>query len=522
MSPADTKTKKSIGFVELPDDALDLFGHYAQRPEWEVVVVVSVDAQSYAARMAEVLRVPLLERPNRPALVPCDRLIVGKRAGLVAMVKELVEDTPIEVMTLDAALAEMNAERQKQAAREAEQAPAPPRTPSRMEAAPRRAASGRSAPASRQKPSAPAAQQPAGNAPAKPHARHPAPAAPQKGEAPLRDYTSASTFDVGTLLGDDFREKMGAISIDKNGDSMLHEILKLAVRVTRADSGSIMLVDEGGAHLRIAVASGLPQWVLDNTRQKVGAGISGSVFATGKPRLLQGSIEGSQSGATEVRAGIRSAACVPIPAKGGPIGVLNVSVESEKVRFDAGTISLLNLFAREASGAVIKALNLKRLSGSAHRDAILRQIERLMSLQESLPSRMRSVAEVLSQNLGADYAHTLVSDAEGQHLVLFGAPQGVAAHSGRSVPMDRGFLSWILRHGQSHVMEAVDRATGERAAMAYLPVRCGRPYAVLVLERVPLREASAGQLLTFLAEIQEILEAYASLEIGAGNARRSA
>ena len=76
--------------------------------------------------------------------------------------------------------------------------------------------------------------------------------------------------------------------------------------------------------------------------------------------------------------------------------------------------------------------------------------------------------------------------------------------------------------GQSQVMEAVDKATGERAAMAYLPVRCYRPYAVLVLERVPLREASSGQLLTFLAEIQEILEAYASLEIGPPDTRRSA
>jgi len=519
MSPAGKSTKKHIGFVELPDEALDLFGHYAQRPDWEVVVVVSVDAQSYAARMAEVLRVPLLDRPNRPALVPCDRLIVGKRAGLVAMVKELVEDTPIEVVTLDAALAEMNADRQKQAAREA--SPARRRTAKTGPAASPAAAPAPGASAPGGNTPAPPAAKPAAR-PARPHSRPAPPDTPQPSETPLPNYTSASSFDAGTLLGVDFREKMGAISIDKNGDKMLHEILKLAVRVTRADSGSIMLVDDGGSHLRIAVASGLPQWVLDNTRQKVGAGIAGSVFATGKPRLLQGSVQGSQSPATEVRSGIRSAACVPIPAKGGPIGVLNVSVESEKIRFDEGTIALLNLFAREASGAVIKALNLKRLSGSAHRDAILRQIERLMSLQESLPARMRSVAEVLSQNLGADYAHCFVSDAEGEHLVLFGAPQGVAAPSGRSVPMDRGFLSWILRHGQSHVMEAVDKATGERAAMAYLPVRCHRPYAVLILERVPLREASSGQLLTFLAEIQEILEAYASLEIGSPDSRRSA
>ena len=69
-------SKKVIGFIELPDDALDLFGHYARRPDWEVGVVVSIDGQSYAARMAGILTIPLLDRPNRPALVTCDRLIV--------------------------------------------------------------------------------------------------------------------------------------------------------------------------------------------------------------------------------------------------------------------------------------------------------------------------------------------------------------------------------------------------------------------------------------------------------------
>ena len=49
------------------------------------------------------------------------------------------------------------------------------------------------------------------------------------------------------------------------------------------------------------------------------------------------------------------------------------------------------LFLGMASGAVLKAISLKKLTGTVHREAVLRQVERLMSLQETLPSRFRSV-----------------------------------------------------------------------------------------------------------------------------------
>ena len=101
--------KKRIGFVELADEALDLFGYYAQRPNWEVALVVSVDPQSYAARMSEVLKIPFLDRPSRPALMACDRLIVGKKAGMMEMILDMIEDTEIEVIPLDSAIMELAA-----------------------------------------------------------------------------------------------------------------------------------------------------------------------------------------------------------------------------------------------------------------------------------------------------------------------------------------------------------------------------------------------------------------------------
>lgn len=462
--------KKRIGFVELPDEALELIGLYAKRPDWEVAVVVSRDAESYAARMAEILQVPVIERANRPALMECNRIVAGNTAGLIALINDLVEGTDIEVIPMDQAFRESGA------------------TPSKPTPKPRKE--------------------------------------PQSAPSPRTSdsgYISDSGFDAGTLLGDDFREKLGAISIDADADQMLQKILELAVRVTQADSGSIMLVDEYGTHLRVAVADGLPKWVIAHTRQQVGTGISGQVFATGKPRLLHGHLPSGQSGSAEVRPGLRQAACVPIPGKESPIGVLNVSVESEGRKLDEQSITLLNLFAREASSAVIKALNLTRLSGATQREAVMRQIERLMSLQEPLPSRLRSVGEVLGQTLAADYTHCFVVDVQESRLKLLGSAKGMSAAHAQPQNLDRGFLPWVLTTDSATVLEAVDPISSERMAMIYLPIMSRMPQGLVVLEKVPMGDTPAANLVELMTEAKEKIEAQIALEettgdLGYGNA----
>lgn len=508
--------KKRIGFVELPDEALDLFGYYAQRPDWELTLVIGVDARSYAARMADVLHIPILERPNRPALLGCDRLIVGKKGGLMYVIQELTEGTDIEVVPLDAALLELAAAHGKSqiVARpdfSAHQRAKQDGTPSK--------------PASKPSPVPVPEAKPKAKTNAKPKAKTPprnvpisapkvASPKPPKPIPATTKYTSESTFDAGTLLGEDFRDKLGALSINTDGDQLLHEILKMAVRVTHADSGSIMLLDETGKRLRIAVADGLPHWVLAHSQQEVGKGISGTVFATGMPRRVHGHL--AQSSSADVRPGLREAACVPIMTKEGPIGVLNVSVESENTMFGDNVIGLLNMFAREASGAVLKAINLRKLTGTIHREAVLRQVERLMSLQETFPSRFRSVGEVVGQSLGADYAHCFIVDSEGKELVLFSSAMGTATLNTKPQPLNQGFLGWILRHGGPEVLESSSGTTGDGAAMAYLPLICGRPHALLVFDMVPLKDNSAVNVLNFLTEIKEVIEAYIALEDAMG------
>ena len=492
-------SKKVIGFIELPDEALDLFGHYARRPDWEVGVVVSIDGQSYAARMAGILKIPLLDRPNRPALVTCDRLIVGKKPGLRATVQELLDDTQVEVIPVEAALeelAKLNAQAAQEARATQAQAPQKPAT-KKKPAAPKPPAAASKASAAEPKPVAP---KPA--APVRPVPQAQRPAVPVSGES--------RSFDAGILLGADFREKLQSLPLE-DGDRLLRGILELAVKMMHADSGSIMLVDETGSHLRIAVANGLPEWVVTHTRQEVGTGIAGTVFATGEPQIVHGHLSGPQATSADVRPSLREAACVPIPGKEGPIGVLNLNVESDGVRLDRSAIPLMKVFAREASGAILKAISLKLLTGTVQREVAIRQVERLMSLQEALTSRLVSVADVMGQSLGADFTHCMVVDPTGAELELADSGQEQATLHPRRQPIDRGFAGWALRQETPSVLEG--GATPDRAAMAYLPLSSGRPIAIFCFERIPLDRTTAVQILQFLTEAKEIIEALLALEI---------
>ena len=489
--------KKIIGFIELPDEALDLFGHYARRPDWEVGVVVSIDGQSYAARMAGILKIPLLDRPNRPALVTCDRLIVGKKPGLRATVQELLDDTQVEVVPVEAALAELAQAAAKSAQKQATQAtktskPAPRtgETPPVRKPAPKK----RAAPAAATRAPVPAPVQPPAPPPATPAAQ---------------GSRESRIFDAGTLLGADFRSKLQSLSLE-DGDRLLREILELAVKVMHADSGSIMLVDETGTHLRIAVANGLPEWVVTHTRQEVGKGIAGKVFASGEPQIVHGHLSGPQATSADVRPSLRDAACVPIPGKEGPIGVLNLNVESEGRRLDRSAIPLMKAFAREVSGAILKAISLKRLSGNVQREVAIRQVERLMSLQQNLRSRLLSVSDVMGQSLAADFTHCMVVDASIEYLEMADAGQDPSGLHSRRQPIDRGFAAWVLRQETPCVLEG---GVGDaRAAIAYLPLSSGRPIAVFCFERIPLDRTTAVQILQFLTEAKEIIEALLALE----------
>jgi len=152
---------------------------------------------------------------------------------------------------------------------------------------------------------------------------------------------------VGKLLGD-------VLPLD----DVLREILKLANEVLRFRSCAILLPEhEERDVLRIRAAIGYPANVVEKVRIRKGEGITGGVFRSGIPRLVEDVtrvadyIPGVLGGRCEM-------AC-PLIARGRVLGVLDAEGESAGC-FSEQQFVLFSTFASQAAVAIRNAAMLER------------------------------------------------------------------------------------------------------------------------------------------------------------------
>ncbi|HLF85484.1 MAG TPA: HD domain-containing phosphohydrolase [Nitrospiria bacterium] len=148
-------------------------------------------------------------------------------------------------------------------------------------------------------------------------------------------------------------------------DQLLRTIVDTAIRGTKADRGSLMLIDEKRGELRIAASSGLPPELIASSREKIGEGIAGWVAEKGSPLIISdGSglepnlLESMRDG------GISSALCVPLIIKEKVIGVLNLSKTRGEDQFTHSDQEMLSVLCGQAAIAIENARLYMRLEDS--------------------------------------------------------------------------------------------------------------------------------------------------------------
>ncbi len=128
----------------------------------------------------------------------------------------------------------------------------------------------------------------------------------------------------------------------------LHLILREAVRLMRASSGSVVLINPTNGFLEIQVSAGLPHNASD-LKLRVGEGITGWVARTGKPARL-GDVR-KDPRYIMLQADVRSELAVPLEVVGEVRGVINVDSHHENA-FSANDQELLESLAVEAARVI--------------------------------------------------------------------------------------------------------------------------------------------------------------------------
>jgi GAF domain-containing protein len=132
----------------------------------------------------------------------------------------------------------------------------------------------------------------------------------------------------------------------------LNAMVREAIGLLRAETGSIMLREEGGQNLVLVAAVGLPPDVYVGDRLPLGESVAGRVLATGKPLLLGDVDQDAFVNFVPKSRPIRSSVVVPLPVQGRPIGVLNLGISAEAPPFTEEDLRIAQMFAEQAGNVI--------------------------------------------------------------------------------------------------------------------------------------------------------------------------
>lgn len=264
----------------------------------------------------------------------------------------------------------------------------------------------------------------------------------------------------------------------------LRLIVREAVRLTRAGSGSVALVNPNTGLLEIEAASGLPPHAA-GFRVRLGEGITGWVAQHGRPARV-GDVRRDRR-YRMLRPDVTSELAVPLAVGDEVRGALNVDSDRPDA-FTEADQDVLTALARQAERVIrhtwlyeqarLKARLLAALVSSA------RQINTALGLDDLLRLVTREARDLLRARL----ATVLLLDAAGGALELrahHGAADGLLGRT--RLPLEDSLYAGVLRRRRPLQVEDV------RASSLYLGTEAARRAGLASLLSVPLSSGRRGR-----------------------------
>ncbi len=133
-------------------------------------------------------------------------------------------------------------------------------------------------------------------------------------------------------------------------EELLSQVVSAAVRLLRAEEGSLLLIDPGSGELYLRANKNLDEAVARNLRIPIDDTLMGQVIQTGRPVMLSGD-------EVKVKTSflVKSILCVPLTVAGRVIGVLSVDNKLSARVFSGHDLHLLSTLADYAAIAIENA-----------------------------------------------------------------------------------------------------------------------------------------------------------------------
>ncbi|MBI5030048.1 MAG: GAF domain-containing protein [Chloroflexi bacterium] len=242
-------------------------------------------------------------------------------------------------------------------------------------------------------------------------------------------------------------------------ETLYPKILKMALALVNATSGSVMLVEESSQRLAIAASENLPPAVVNETQTRIGEGVAGWVALHRQPLLLIGPIDSKQYPKSFPKPDqIASSLCVPILDHSNPnvpelLGIINLARSIGMPPLTANDLRLITAFATHAAIAIenARAYNQirRRATQSQHLIEVSRDIAKSLDVDDVLTSIMERAVELLSAESGSLF---LVDEQTGEleFQVVVGPASQKLLHT--RLPAGVGIVGLTAQEGKPYIV----------------------------------------------------------------------
>ena len=291
----------------------------------------------------------------------------------------------------------------------------------------------------------------------------------------------------------------------------LQLIISEAVRLMRASSGSVVLINPTNGFLEIHASHGLPERASD-LRLRVGEGITGWVARTGKPARVADVSKDSRY--IMLRREVRAELAVPLEVNGELRGVLNV--DSDQIEaFSPGDQDLLESLAQQAARVIHNTWLYEQLRLKARLFESLASVSQTINSTLNLDDAVNVITQEACVLMRARMCSLMLLDETRQWLDLrcsYGA--GEAYLRKPRVSVDEGLLGVVIRRKKPLQVTNVQTST------RYQNIEVAQREGLVALLSVPLLFSGhsigtlnvyTGQPYSFSNEEIRILSALAEL-----------
>ena len=135
-------------------------------------------------------------------------------------------------------------------------------------------------------------------------------------------------------------------------DELLTTLLDVALSMTKAEAGSIMIVDNEAGDLIIKISRGIDKNIVQNARVKMGEGIAGIAAKENSSFVIHGNQGDSRIKGFLKRPEIKHALVTPLMAQNRVFGVLNLHTKSELSPIMDQSIDVIQQLSKLTSVAI--------------------------------------------------------------------------------------------------------------------------------------------------------------------------